>query len=244
MPDPDENNVDTKTLLSTLVESQKSIADGLKALQSGNIEGSKAILEELRALRTPVNNSDGDDDDGDDKDDDDDADLETMSRKELAAHLKKQFDKTLAKTNKEWERRLGDVSQRSDANSVRQEVKEAEAEFDDFKEWKKEMGQIARQYPHMAIKDMYLLARSKDPEKVQELAKAAKDGEKDNSKDDKSKDGGKGDKQPKFGGLKSGGRDGSSSKSDTKSKNVKEELNKQFDEIFGPDGAGLNSDAA
>lgn len=234
MPDEndDKSTNDVGAALKSLAETQVALANGLKALQEGQGKTSSDLIAAINSLRV----ADTGDDDNDDDDDGDEPDLESMSRKELTSYLNKQFEKKLAQREKAIRDEVGTVANRVDATSIRAEIRECEEAHADFNEWKQEIGTIVKKYPHIAIEDAYTLAVSKNPTKAKEVAEKYKDSKgSKSSKDDADGDGDKGKSTKKFGGVQPSGRDGSS-KSESKSKTVKEEANKVFDELFGDSG--------
>lgn len=231
MADENDNSTDVAAALKSLADTQAALAKGLQAIQEGQNKSSGDLIAAINSLKST---SDDGDDNTDDLDDDDGVDLESMSRKELTSHLTKQFEKRLAQREKAIREEVGTVAHRVDATSIRAEIRDCEDAHADFNEWKTEIGNIVKKYPHIAIEDAYTLAVSKNPTKAKELAEKYKDdkgGKK--GKDDADGDGDKGKPAgKKFGGVQPSGRDGSS-KSESQSKTVKEEANKVFDELFG-----------
>ncbi|KKK92005.1 hypothetical protein LCGC14_2707270, partial [marine sediment metagenome] len=62
-----------------------------------------------------------------------------------------------------------------ETDRVKREFAKAKEDFPDFMEWKDEMRDIITAHPELSAENIYLLARAKNPEKVKEIDKKAKE---------------------------------------------------------------------
>ena len=124
----------------------------------------------------------------------DDTDVNELDNKGLVDHMTKVFSKVLDKSLKPIVTSIEEVSQESETDRLRREFSDVRSRHDDFDQWKQEMAPIAKSNPGMAVEDIYLLAKSKHPDKVKEMeTKASEEKEKEEKKNK--------DLEGAFGGL-------------------------------------------
>lgn len=120
----------------------------------------------------------------------DDTNPELLTNAQLLGRVQGMIDKGMSTIAD----RISEVQDSNTKTSVEIAVKETAAKYDDFWDYRDEMGKISKTTPDLPIEDMYRLAKAQNPEKVEKL-KAEKDKLK-NGKDEGNKN---------FGGLKPGG---------------------------------------
>lgn len=179
----DDNN-DGQIDMKEVTEALKSLPQGV---QKAVTDALKETMAEQHAARAAAQANQVDDDDDDD-DEEDDIDIERVSRAELVKHLNKQFSKALKDALKPIQDRLETTSNEAEVDRIKREFSEAASKHPDFYEWKDEMREIVQQHPELHAEDIYLLARSKHPEKAKQLdEKSAEDKGKDEEEDKKKR---------------------------------------------------------
>jgi len=176
-----------KELLTPMVDSIKGIQDGMKGL-----------ADEVTSIKEAQGKVKDTDDDDKDKDKDlDDRTLESLSRKDFMGHIVEQFGKLVDAKIKPVATQLDDGQTKQLEADVAKAVKKAEADHEDFWDWKEEMGKELQKNPYLYPEDAYVLAKAKDPGKAKELeTKHLSEDEKKKIEEAKKKK-----DQPQFGGL-------------------------------------------
>ncbi len=170
MPEEKDEKDDDKVDLGQLTEALKGLPEGVqKAVKDAIHEVSGEQRTAAAAAAKAAAESEEDDDEPED------VDLESLSRNELVNHLEKGFGKTLSKALKPILDRLEATSTDVETDRVKREFAKAKEDFPDFMEWKDEMRDIITAHPELSAENIYLLARAKNPEKVKEIDKKAKE---------------------------------------------------------------------
>lgn len=179
----EEEKKDEKEVKAVLPE---EVTEALKGLQNipGALEAFNAKLDQALVK-----------DEGDKKEDKVDfqqlGDIETLDRKDFLSLILGKVQEIQETANQPIVERLemltGEMSDRAAAT----QVKEAEARFPDFWDWKAEMAEAAKYNPYLTADQAYTLARAGNPEKAKELDKKHKGEEKKEPEK----------KSPAFGGL-------------------------------------------
>lgn len=166
----DEKTVDYKKLNSFL----ESLPDHISQSMTAAL---RTAVKEENDRRTRQQEEEDDDDDFED-DDDDEVDVDSLSRKELIAHINKMNEKGLARVLKPLMKQIEGLSNQTEADRMKQEFVAAKAKYSDLPQWKDELLANMKRNKDLSVEDAYLLARSKNPDKAKEIdTKAAQEAE-------------------------------------------------------------------
>lgn len=177
----DKDNDKEQVDISQLTEALKGLPEGVQdAVKSAIREASGEQRAANEAARAAAAAQQEDEDDPEDKD----FDVERVSRTELVSHLNKGFEKTINRALKPILDKLEATSTDVETDRVRREFKDAKGKYSDFMEWKDEMRDIISAHPDLSAKNIYLLARAKDPDKAKEIdAKIKKEKDEEEGED-------------------------------------------------------------
>ncbi len=156
-----------------------------------------------------------------------DGDLEDASREEFMGHIMNNIEFKLGKMLSGVNEKVDTTSTEARTDKLKRDVEIAKSKHSDFGEFVTEMRGIANDNPDLTIEDMYQLARARNPEKVEELAKKAKEVE-EKKKGEEAK---KNETQNIFGGLLPTSSVNSSNKS-VGSMKEDEAANAAWDQVF------------
>lgn len=154
---PDDKGADRvaqlEANLNGVVEIVKTLATGQTSLQESITELSKSLASANapKELDEPTL---------------DDNDLETMSRRDLIAHIQSQTEKRIKESLNPLTTQITGVSSKLDEAITSVTVKDFQATHPDLMEWKSEIGSILREGRATKIEDAYSLARGDNPEKA------------------------------------------------------------------------------
>lgn len=133
-------------------------------------------------------------DDDEEDDFDEDVDFDELDNKQLAdtltQNILKQIDKKLKGFSEDVNKKVSSTSEEVSKEKLRREVADAREKFKDFDEFKDDIGKLVKQYPNLAVEDLYLLAKQKNPDKVKELEEKRVEEKQKEEKETKSRFGG------------------------------------------------------
>lgn len=190
-----QGNKDLEELKAALKKESEERGKMLQGLQSMALllKNQGAAIEKLSkapepAKATPAKKSPGND-----------QDLEALSRKDFMAVMFDGFSDVLEEKLKGISDRMETLSNDLESTSATSEVERVRSKHKDFDNWKAEVSKELQRVPDMSVEDALLLAKSKNPEKVDQLRKEA---EKQDAEARKASE--QGSKQP-FGGMRPSG---------------------------------------
>ncbi len=111
----------------------------------------------------------GDDKGGDKGGGDEDVDLETMDRKQFAAHLLGQLKGTVESALQPLSERFGQLDEKIDGHTLGVTIKEFTKDHPDFFEWKDEIRTLVKENPTLKPARLYTIARAENSEKAKRL---------------------------------------------------------------------------
>lgn len=164
-------------------------------------------------------------------DNDEEPDWDNLGNKELAEAITGRIGKQLAKSLKPIMEQMNETRTDTVQQRVAKEFQDLQTEFKDVSDWKDEMKAVAKDNPGLSVRNVYMLAKSLNGEKVQALKEAK---EKQELEQDPDKD------KPIFGGLTP--TSSVSVPEDTKM-DMKEASDKAWEEAMGNLPPGLIGDA-
>lgn len=115
------------------------------------------------------------------------ADLEKMSRAQFGNYIMKQIGSMIDEKLQPVQESLSTNVEETQRERVREAYQKAREAHPDFDKWKDEMSAIIEKQGYMDPEDLYLLARSKNPEKAKEVDEELEASSKGNG-EDKTKD--------------------------------------------------------
>ncbi len=158
------------TELTTAVKAQSAenekLLRGMQAL-AGVVKSQKDVVERMQTSFEESATNQGKQNSGSGASD---QDVEALSRKEfLQDVILPQFSSMLDDKLKGVSDRLEHVSSEFETKSVRDEVSTVRESRADFDSWKEEVARELKSNPNLSIEDAYLLAKTRDPEKVTKI---------------------------------------------------------------------------
>lgn len=192
MPDKPESK--DKKGEADLQKSLEALQGMIKDLPKGMQEGFRGALTDFQRTQLELmekqNSKPAADDDEDEK-----VDLDKLDRSEFAQWMLKGVMKEVNKALQPIGDAIKETRENQSKADVRREFEQVRAKNPDFDKWKPEMAKLYEANPSLGAQDLYDLAKTRNPDKVKELAdEAAKDG-KDGNEDKKDK------KASPFGGF-------------------------------------------
>jgi hypothetical protein len=163
--DDDKTEDKDKTGDESLAKIEETLATLNKTME-GIVTGFQQFGEKLERLTTVEKSDDKPPDDEGEVEYDD---LETLGRKDFMAVILKGVEKMIKKELEPLSETITGVQQSSEKLTAQQMIKEAEAKYKDFWEWKDEMRGLVERNPYLTAEEAYLLARSQHPDKVKEV---------------------------------------------------------------------------
>ncbi len=155
---------------------------------------SKALGKGFESIKPAEPPQDDDDNDEDDEPPTNDVDLEELDRKQLVQHVHDSImngvKKELSAHNKTMNEEITSTKQVVNQEQVKTEIKEAREKHDDLDEFREDIATLAKQHQSLSVEELYFLAKSKNPDKVEKLETARNEEKAEEEK-----------KKPKFGGL-------------------------------------------
>ena len=116
---------------------------------------------------------DEDEDEGEDAPASNDVDYEKMTRKDLVEHITSDIIGAVSKQLKGFGKDINDeiISTKRviSKESLVRELKEVQDKYPEFNDFREEVGALAKQYKNLAVEDLFLLAKSKNPDKLKEI---------------------------------------------------------------------------
>lgn len=175
-----------KDQMETLFSAVKSLTEGFSTMQKNVNDLTTNVNTYMEKANEPAPKREEEDPPLDDDD------LERMDRKGFLNVIMKGVEKAIAPIKQEVDAKVSDVSSRVSNSDLRAEVEAVKKAHPDIEEWKDEILKIAEATPGLSVRRMITLAKSENPEKVEEL-----------SKDERfqPKDAGTEQKGGKYGGL-------------------------------------------
>lgn len=172
----ESNEVDMKALMTqmqNITQAVGSLATGLDSNQK-NIEALTGTVNSLTSMSKQQleNMQSVDDDDDDDFGSELGAnDLEGMNRMDFMNHILGQVNKGFERIADQIGSQVSTVKDSVETTNLKQELNEVRESNPDFDHFKEEIAAVAKANPNMAIKDMYVLAKANNPQKVEEVTK-------------------------------------------------------------------------
>ena len=127
-------------------------------------------------------------------------DIEKLSRSEFASHIMDMFTEKFEEKMKPFQDSVAALSETMHRGTVSASLDSAKGKYKDFDQWKDEMGAIVEKHGYLEPEDLYILARSKNPDKAKQIDEAAAAAAKEAEKASKGVDT-KGAHKPAFLGL-------------------------------------------
>lgn len=136
--------------------------DGLNQNLGGKFD---ALLTEVRSARpTPPADPDPEP-----------SDLDAMTNSELSAHMigriTKAVENMIGEKLTPITNHVNNLTTSITTDSVTREINTLKSDAKDFNDWNTEMLDLAKEHPSLGVKDLYHLAKSRNPAKTEELAK-------------------------------------------------------------------------
>lgn len=120
--------------------------------------------------------------------------LESMSRSDLLKYIEHRFGSLVNQHLQPLQERVEQTSTTTERDRIQRQVNEAANKHPDFWEWRDEMQGLVQQYPDLTPEDLYTLAKTRNPEKAQQLQQKKQEAERSKQAEEQSK-------RPAFGGL-------------------------------------------
>ena len=114
-------------------------------------------------------------------------DVEAMDNGQLAEHILGQVKAVINEAVKPIQETVKSVSDGFASNVNQQQIDSVRGEFKDFDEWGDEMREVMEavgENANMGVRDIYLLARARNPQKVEALAEKANENNGGENKED------------------------------------------------------------
>jgi hypothetical protein len=162
---------DNKTEQDEVKETVKSMIEALNALPAAV---NKSVQEGMKTALTEFNQS------GNSKQEEEEEEhtsalsedeLDKMSRQDLVRHITDTMGQELKKILKPIDERISDTRNETERERLSRELAQVRAAHPEFDQFKEEVSESVRQNPHLSIEDHLVLAKSKNPEKVQMIEK-------------------------------------------------------------------------
>lgn len=123
-------------------------------------------------------------------------DLEGMSNAQLTEHITESVVKAINEQSiKPMQERFGVAEDKMERKFIQGDIDTAAENYSDFWQWKDEISKIVEEKPNLSIDEAYAIARSKSPDKLEELDKKAAEAKVEQDKKDAKKT------DEEFGGL-------------------------------------------
>jgi hypothetical protein len=102
-------------------------------------------------------------------------DIDAMSNSELSSHIvsrmMKAFEGLLGEKLAPVTSQVNNLTTSFTTDNVTRQINTLRADAKDFNDWNSEMLDLAKEHPSLGVKDLYHLAKSRNPAKSEELAK-------------------------------------------------------------------------
>lgn len=154
-------NALTKLVESLPADIQKGFTSALADVQAQQNAAIKAAADAKPVV----------DDDPDDKD----FDIDRASRGDFADWMSRRLVREVNKVLKPLSEQIEKTSDDNSRSQLVREIDTVRAAHSDFNDWKPEMGVLHKQNPALSVQDLYDLAKVRNPDKVAEFEKTAKE---------------------------------------------------------------------
>lgn len=190
MPKEDDKPEGLVAQLETLSKAVTMLTDGFSTMQK-NVDGLTSNVDGLtNNVNTYMETVNNPKPKPDEKPVIGDEDLERMDRKSFLGVIREEMKEVVSELAGNVNNEITEVKSTVSKSSLEQEVQQVIKDNPDFMEWKDEIGVLAKENPGLSIKRMYTLAKTENPEKVEELKEKYPDKEESDET-----------KKPGYGGL-------------------------------------------